>query len=444
MQRRLVVWSCWSFMLLVPSVAAAQTSQNRTTTLSSVFQNLFGPNGLVVDSQAVLPDGSTHSAHFNSAFQSNFTQFNVALASQLTSLPLPSPASGFTYRFDQGTGTFIRSTQSFGPILTDRAETIGRGRFSFGYTYQFFSFDQLEGIDLTRVPSVFTHDDFQLGGGRTDVVTTRNTIDASVGQWTGALTYGLTDRLDLSVAVPIVSTHLEVISAATIERVGTLGSPNVHFFADPDAPGGFGSERTFSAGGSASGIGDIIMRLKGSLLRSAGSGLSVGVDVRAPTGDERNLLGSGAAGVKPFVAASWTLKRFAPRVNLGYQWNGSSVLAGDPETGRKADLPDQGLYAVGADFGVSDRFSLTGDWLGRYAIDSPRVSVHTFTPAGSPVGFDDMIFGTSSYWASSAAMGCKANVGGRVLIDFNLRFTVDNNGLTDRVTPLIGVEYGFK
>jgi hypothetical protein len=41
-------------------------------------------------------------------------------------------------------------------------------------------------------------------------------------------------------------------------------------------------------------------------------------------------------------------------------------------------------------------------------------------------------------------MGCKANVGGRVLIDFNLRFTVDNNGLTDRVTPLIGVEYGFK
>ena len=444
MQRRMVVWCVWSFMLLVPSVAAAQTSQNRTTTLSSVFQNLFGPNGLVVDSQAVLPDGSTHSAHFNSAFQSNFTQFNVALASQLTSLPLPSPASGFTYRFDQGTGTFIRSTQSFGPILTDRAETIGRGRFSFGYTYQFFSFDQLEGIDLTRVPSVFTHDDFQLGGGRTDVVNTRNTIDASVGQWTGALTYGLTDRLDFSVAVPIVGTHLEVISAATIERVGTAGSPNVHFFADPDAPGGFGSERTFSAGGSASGIGDIIMRLKGSLLRSAGSGLSVGVDVRAPTGDEHNLLGSGAAGVKPFMAASWTLKRFAPRVNLGYQWNGSSVLAGDPETGQKADLPDQVLYALGADFGVSDRFSLTGDWLGRYAIDSPRVSVHTFTPSGSPVGFDDIIFGTSSYWASSAALGCKANVGGRVLIDFNLRFTVDNNGLTDRVTPLIGVEYGFK
>ena len=149
----------------------------------------------MVNSESVLPDGSTHSAHFNSAFQSNFTQFNIALASQLTSLPLPSPASGFTYRFDAATGTFVRSTQSFGPILTDRAETIGRGRFAFGFNFQHFSFDQLEGIDLTRVPSVFTHDDFQLGGGRADVVTTANAIDVSVGQWTGALTYGLTDRL---------------------------------------------------------------------------------------------------------------------------------------------------------------------------------------------------------------------------------------------------------
>jgi hypothetical protein len=41
-------------------------------------------------------------------------------------------------------------------------------------------------------------------------------------------------------------------------------------------------------------------------------------------------------------------------------------------------------------------------------------------------------------------MGCKASVGGGVLIDFNLRFTIGSNGLSDRVTPLIGVEYGFK
>ena len=432
------------FMLL-PALSARAQEQEPTTTLALVFQDLYGPNGLVVNSNQVLPDGSTHSAHFNSAFQSNFTQFNIALASQLTSLPLPSPASGFTYRFDPATGTFVRSTQSFGPILSDRAETIGRGRFAFNYNFQYFSFDRLEGLDLARVPSIFTHDDFELGGGRADIVSTRNTIDASVGQWTGALTYGLTDRVDLSLAVPVVRTRLNVISAATIVRVGTGEAHEIHFFRDPDAPGGIGDERTFQAGGSASGIGDIIVRVKGSVLRQSARGLALGVDMRMPTGDERNLLGSGAFGFKPFLAYSSTLGRISPHVNVGYQWNGSSILAGDPAEGVEADLPDQVLYAFGADVGVTEKFSLTADWLGRWAIDSPRVRLRPFEAAGpaTQVTLDDIAIERESFWASSAAVGFKANLHGRLLIDFNLRFTVGTNGLSDRVTPLIGFEYGF-
>src|SRR5215467_10881189 len=139
MTRRVIVWT-----VVTPALAASAEAQQQAPTLSEIFEDLFGPNGLVVDSEAVLPDGSTHSGHFNSAFQSNFEQFDVALASQLANLPLPSPASGFTYRFDSSTGTFVRTSQSFGPILTDRAETIGRGRFSFGYNFQYFSFDKLE------------------------------------------------------------------------------------------------------------------------------------------------------------------------------------------------------------------------------------------------------------------------------------------------------------
>jgi hypothetical protein len=431
--------------VVLAALPAAAQEQEPTPSLSVVFQDLYGPNGLVVNSNQVLPDGSTHSAHFNSAFQSNFTQFNVALASQLTSLPLPSPASGFTYRFDAATGTFVRSTQSFGPILTDRAETIGRGRFAFNYNYQFFSFDRLEGLDLSRVPSIFTHDDFQLGGGRADIVATRNAIEASVGQWTGALTYGLTDRVDLSLAVPVVQTRLNVISAATIERVGTGEAHEIHFFRDPDAPGGIGDERTFQAGGSASGLGDIIVRVKGSVLRQSARGLALGLDLRMPTGDERNLLGSGAFGAKPFLAYSSTFRRISPHVNLGYQWNGSSILAGDPAEDIDADLPDQVLYALGADVGVTEKFSLTADWLGRYAIDSPRVHRRDFMASGpaTEITLDDIAIDSDSFWASSAAVGFKANLHGRLLVDFNLRFTIGSNGLTDRVTPLIGFEYGF-
>jgi hypothetical protein len=440
MIRRVIVWTVAAFGL-----AASAEAQQQAPTLSEVFQGLFGPNGLIVDSEAVLPDGSTHSGHFNSAFQSNFTQFNVALASQLTSVPLPSPASGFTYRFDPSTGTFVRSSQSFGPILTDRAETIGHGRFSFGYSFQYFSFDKLEGINLAAVPSIFRHDDFELGGGRADVVSTSNAIDASLGQWTGALTYGVTDWFDISAAVPVVRTSLHVISAATIERIGTGPKLDIHFFRDPDAKGEFGSERTFESGGSASGLGDVILRAKGEFFRRSSHGFSGGIDLRLPTGDERNLLGSGAWGARPFLAYSMASGRLSPHVNLAYQWNGASVLAGDPTTGEKADVPDQFQYALGTDFGVNDRFSLTGDWISRLSIDSPRVQLVSEQLSGTygSIRLPDIIFSRSSFWASSAAFGCKMNAKGRLLVDFNLRFAVGDNGLTDRVTPLIGIEYTF-
>ncbi|PYU87194.1 MAG: hypothetical protein DMG08_28530, partial [Acidobacteria bacterium] len=167
MSRKPVILMLLSLLCVCPGTLA-QTREK----LALLIRNIYGPNGLVVDSEDFLPDGSNHSAHFNSAFQSNFTQFNIALASQLAAVPIPSPAAGFTYTFDSSTGTFKRSTQSFGPILADRAETIGRKRYSLGFNYQAFTFDSLEGVDLFNVPAVFTHDDFQLGGGRADVVTT--------------------------------------------------------------------------------------------------------------------------------------------------------------------------------------------------------------------------------------------------------------------------------
>jgi hypothetical protein len=75
MTRRVLLTTCLALAMASPAAA-----QQPVPTLSQVFEDLFGPNGLVVDSKAVLPDGSTHSGHFNSAFQSNFEQFDVAPA----------------------------------------------------------------------------------------------------------------------------------------------------------------------------------------------------------------------------------------------------------------------------------------------------------------------------------------------------------------------------
>jgi hypothetical protein len=430
-------------ILLAALVALASPGALRAQdgNLAFLIPNLYGPGGLIVDSEARLPDGSTHSAHFNSAFQAEFTQFNISLASQLASVPLPSPASGFTYELDPALGVFKRSTQSFGPILAERAETIGKKKFSLGFNYQHFTFDSLEGVDLDDVPAVFTHDG-AAPGGRADVVTTSNAIDLRVGQFTTFLSYGLTDEVDLSVALPVVTVDLGVVSMATVRRIGTATSPATHFFRDPS--GGFGTTKTFPASGSASGIGDVIGRLKVRPVKSGATGLALGVDVRFPTGDELNLLGSGAYGIKPFLVFSVSQRVLSPHLNVGYQWNGDSVLAGNVLTGEKKSLPDQILYDIGVDIGVTSRITLALDVLGRRVLKSPRLETETFHALDGTSTFPNIHFvQDANFNQTSGAVGLKINAGGRLLLDFNVLFKLDDSGLRDRVTPLVGFEYSF-
>lgn len=420
--------------------AAVRAQDHR---LAFLIPNLYGPNGLKVDSQALLPDGSTHSAHFNSAFQAEFTQFNISLASQLASVPLPSPASGFTYELDPALGVFKRSTQSFGPILAERSETIGKKKFSLGVNFQRFTFDSIEGVSLTDVPAVFTHDN-PTPGGRADVVTTSNAIDLKVGQYTAFLSYGLADRLDLSVALPVVSVDLDVVSNATIQRIGTASSPATHFFGDPSAPGGLGAQKRFENSGRASGIGDVVARLKAQPFKSGASGFALGVDVRFPTGDEENLLGSGTYGVKPFVILSFSQKVLSPHLNVGYQWNGKSVLAGNVVTGEKKSLPKQILYSGGVDIGVTPRITLALDVIGRRVLKSPRLQTETFHALQGGLTFPNIHFvQDADFNVTDGSAGLKINAGGRLLLDVNVLFKLDNGGLRDKVTPLVGFEYSF-
>ncbi len=425
--------------------AGVATAQTKPSSLATLFEDVYGPNGLVLSSDDVSLDGTTHAAHFNSAFQSDFRLVNIALTGQLTAIPLPSPASGFTYQFDAATGTFVRSTRSFGPILSDRAETIGHGRLAFGFSNQFFSFDHLDGVSLAAIPAVFRHDAFDLGGGRADVVSTTNTIEASVSQFAGALTYGLTSRIDLSLAVPLIRTRLALLSNARILRVGTGSNLGIHYFLDPTALGSFGSTHQYFTEGSASGMGDLVARVKTTLIREGNRALAAGVDLRLPTGDEQNLLGAGAIGMRPFAAVSAAYGPFAPHANIAYQWNGDSVLAGDVRSGTKANLPDQFQYSAGTDLAVNPRFSMVFDVLGQRVLNSPRLSVYTLTATGAAgsASIPDIRFSTASYWVTDAALGFKTNVASRLLVNFNMRFNVGDRGLADRIAPLIGVEWSF-
>lgn len=431
-------------LALAAAPARAQQPYNvavQVEQLARIFADLYGPEGLVVDSTAALAGGQSHSGHFKGGFESEFAQFGTALTSQLVSLPYPTPAAGFTYQFDPALGVFNRSTNNFGPILSERAETIGARRLSFGFATQRLTFDSIEGLDLDAIPAVFTHDSAELRGGREDVITTLNSVEATVTRSTAFISYGVTNRFDVSVAVPIVTADMLVTSHARIRRLGTTET-QIHFFrmAD-DSPG---DERIFTAFGQATGIGDVNIRGKATVHRTARQAVAVGVDVKLPTGDEMNLLGTGSTAVQPYGVWSSSFGPFSPHVNAGYRWNGASVLASDPGSGQAQDLPDVVVYSAGGAIEVHRRLTLAVDVLGRTVINSPRLSRSTFRgldAARTP--FPDIAFQKRTLNEVSAATGFKLNIADRLLVNANLLFRLNSGGLRDKVSPLLGVEYAF-
>jgi hypothetical protein len=423
--------------------AGAQSPYNvavRVDDLSRIFTELYGPGGLIVDSTAELAGGQSHSGHFNGGFESEFSQFGIALTSQLVSLPLPTPAAGFTYQFDPALGVFTRTTNSFGPILSERAETIGARRLSLGFAAQRLQFDSIEGLDLANVPAVFTHDSAELRGGREDVIATTNAIEATVTRSTAIVSYGVTNRLDVSLAIPYVTNNLLVTSDARIRRLGTR-VPEIHFFRALDDS--VGDRRVFTAFGDAAGIGDIDVRAKFTVSRWRSQGFALGLDARLPTGDEKNLLGTGATGMQPYAVWSASFGPVSPHVNAGYQWNGSSVLGGGPASGESRDLPDVANFSGGAAVEMHPRVTLAVEILGRFVFDTPRLSRRTFRGLDGVTELPDIGFRRGSLHELSAATGLKVNIANRLLVNANLLFRLNASGLRDKVSPLVGLEYGF-
>lgn len=424
----------FALLVCVCAMVQGQTPSNSPTKLAFAIPNLFGPGGLT------LPN-PTHKAHFDSDFQANFGPFNAAIGSQLTSLPLPSPASGFTYTFDPDLGVYTRSAQSYGPILAERAETIGKGKFYAGFSFQHFRFGTLDGVDLHKFNSVFRHAQTTPDPIiKEDLITTNTFLDAQIDQSTAFFTYGLTDRIDVSVALPMVNASLSVVSNATIQRIGTASDPTIHYFLDEN--GNPTTQKQFSISGSASGLGDVLVRLKGTVLKTKPAWLALGVDVRLPTGDAYNFLGSGALGLKPFIAISGRTQRITPHVNVGYQWNDSSPLAGDIFTGSKGHLPNQLEYAVGFDAGVSKKFSFAADVLGQDIFHAQGVRPSTFTAANG-TQFADNNFVRETANIINGSLGFKVNPISTLLVSFNVLIQLNDAGLRSRVVPLVGFSYSF-
>ena len=444
-------------LLLLPAAALAQ-SPCPTATLNSgatfsgdlvcLVPQVYGPGGLVGTNNAGPINPTTkfhHEVHFQASSLESFSPLNSEIGVQLSQLPFASPASGFVFSFNPSLGVVSRSTESFGPILTERADTIGRHKLFLGVSYQYFDFDKVDGVDLRNFGAVFHHE--PIPGNfvfANDIVSTTNRVDLKVHQVTAVATFGVTNRLDVSVAVPIVDVRMGVASAATI--VSFENPCCIHNFAIPSPYPSHetvlsNSEALFTNASSALGIGDVVVRGKYQALKGEKAGLAFGVDVHAPTGDAKNFLGSGTAGVRPFAVFSYAA-RVSPHASVGYLWNGQSILAGNITTGTTAHLPDVVTYSAGADAGLTHRLTLAVDFIGQSLRKATEITPATFVDFRG-VSHANIATSTGTINQASVAVGGKANLVGRLIFSADVLFRVNDAGLHSKPVPLAGLSYTF-
>jgi Putative MetA-pathway of phenol degradation len=464
------------------------TSSNK---LVCVIPQVYGPSGLGSGSGApLLADG--HQAHFEGEFVSSFGPINEAVGIQVSQLPIASPSSGISFVYDPALKTFSPSTEeSLGPILGQHAGTIGRNKLYVAFSFQYFNFNSIDGQNTAKLPSVFQHQHFpppfpspfitscpnQTGLAGTsyagnpcfvrDFIQTENNIDLTVHQYALYATYGITRHLDVSVEVPILNINMKMTSNATIvPNAVAPPSPNFpggvfHQFDSAIVPSCAGAKPclngTFSSSGSATGIGDVLLRGKYELYQGERIGFAAGVDVRLPTGDEKNFLGSGAVGVKPFGVISYKA-RVSPHAEIGYEKNGKSLLAGNfvgTPTNTKDSLPDRFVYTVGADVGIVKRLTGAFDFYGQRLFGVPQLFSNPYTDLGhcSDINCTTLTAGTThpdlgvrtgvDYNILNASFGLKYRLLRNLVISGNVLVKLDDNGLRSTTVPLVGASYNF-
>jgi len=473
---RRVVWIALAVVACSAPKVAAQNlcSTTAQTKVACTLANVYGVNGLT-EGGALAPINQ-HEGVFGTSFLSNLSAVNSSIGAQLGELPLVSPASGISFSFNKSLGILVPSEYNFGPILSERASTLGRHKLLVGFSYQYFEFQTLDGLNLNSLPAVFTQQDSAGCSVSTnnagscayvrDVITTRNAIDLRVNQYTAFVSFGLTSRFDISVAVPTINVRMAATSEATIRNIGSdnqysfLSGPGATQACTEAAPC---FNRTFFNSSGATGVGDVTVRAKYELWKGENAGFAVGTDVRFPTGDALNYLGSGAYGVKPFAAVSFGIKRVSAHVNAGYEWNGSTFLAGDitPLTGAptKNNLPGQFVYSAGAEIGIIKRLSVAFDFLGQEFFNAPRIKAvsfpelgqclsapkvstcnNNFGPDGATVDPNVQQF-KASYATEDVAAGLRFRLFGHFLLTGNVLFKVNDAGLRSKYVPLVGITY---
>lgn len=266
-----------------------------------------------------------------------------------------------TNPFDMGLETSKLSFESvpsqygFGPSFSIRAGALGRGRTSVSFNYQNVSFGWLDGIGLKSADMGFVlrpPASVQSRFGR-DLVYEALKLRLNEDVATFGFVYGISDRLDIGVGVPVVHIEMEgqVRSQVFGETFTLTPRPSTvpadaHFFdvypATPGVADGCSSsaldvqgvdhapgsvalfnmvelaQRTITRKCKASGLGDLVGHIRYRVNAAESNALAVNVNVTVPTGDADNLLGANGSRVTGSVAWTGRSGRFLPHAAAGY------------------------------------------------------------------------------------------------------------------------------
>lgn len=377
--------------------------------------------------------GSSGIATANKAAGSVATGFNSAIAAQVSQLPLASASAGTVVVYNAG---IPETFNNLGPILTDRAQTVGRHRFFLGFTASQFVFTDIDGIPLSRLPFAFVATAYVPGTSTVSTYTytaEKTNLSFKIDQFTGVATYGIGNRLDFSVIVPVE--YVSIGSTTYNSTSDIFDASNAHVFgpySNPDS----------HTPGTASGVGDITVNGKGEIWRGERGTVSVGMNVRTPTGDDQNYLGSGAWGFNPYLVYGY-LAKVSPHAKIGYQWNTATELNNPTGTpGGNLALPGGMDYDVGADWAMLRHVTVAGDLLGSEYLNSPRY-VTTAVPLPDGTSITTITPQNSSYSINNASAGLKWNPYRNLVLSGNVLIQLNNNGLRSRPAPLVGISYKF-
>lgn len=382
--------------------------------LSELISGLYGGNGIT------LGAATRHDAHFTRESGDALNQLNDRLGTDFGVFPFNSSAGNFSFAFDADLGTFVSTTDTLGPIFAERAPTVGRGKWNVSFYATFFDYDEFNGQNLHDLHVEALHQpdeppqfdpDGPIRGKRSgfelDTLDINVDIDASVRIFSPAVTFGLTDKLDVSVFFPIVDVDMDVRSYYRLNISPLNPTPDIHLTNVVD-----GAEAPADrASGSATGIGDIVLGAKYQFYKSGTLDLAGAFLAQLANGDKDNFLGSGDNTLRPFLVASRTFRalggsplNLTPHVNMGYEFNVDNFDRSAFE------------YIVGFDAGTR-RVTLASELLGSHNQEGED-------------RFD-------------AAVGVKWNVYKRLVLLGNVIFPLNDTGLRSDLITTLGVGMSF-